>query len=135
MNLFKGWIGEKKTTFYLWLSLRSKPYHRFHNIILPSFVAKTTVTKFCGGPCAKRAYKARKRNDKIELSKEETKQTIQQPIIQIQAKEFLTVAEASQILNLSRTTIWRLIKKERLKVSKLGNRIIIRKSDLNQLFS
>jgi excisionase family DNA binding protein len=99
------------------------------------FIAKTTVTKFCGDPCAKRAYKARKRAEKIEDAKEETKQTIQQPIIQIQAKEFLTVAEVSQILNLSRTTIWRLIKKERLKVSKLGKRIIIRKSDIIQLLN
>jgi excisionase family DNA binding protein len=99
------------------------------------FVEKTTVTKFCGDPCAKRAYKARKRNEKIAFSKEETKQTIQQPIIQIQAKEFLTVAEASQILNLSRTTIWRLIKKEQLKAAKLGSRIIIHKSDISQLLN
>ncbi len=36
MNLLRGWIGEKKTTFYLWLGLRKKTYHRFHDIILPS---------------------------------------------------------------------------------------------------
>lgn len=36
MNLFRGWIGEKKTIFYLWLSLSKKSYQRFHNIILPS---------------------------------------------------------------------------------------------------
>ena len=99
------------------------------------FIAKTTVTKYCGDNCAKRAYKARKRDAKIALSKEETKQTIQQPIIQIQAKEFLTVAQASKVLNLSRTTVWRLIKSERIKAAKLGSRIIIRKSDINQLFS
>ena len=99
------------------------------------FIAKTTVTKYCGDNCAKRAYKVRKRNEKIELSKEETKQTMQQPIIQIQAKEFLTVAQVSKVLNISRTTVWRLIKSERLKAAKLGSRIIIRKSDINQLFS
>lgn len=59
------------------------------------FIAKTTVTKYCGDNCTKRAYKARKRDDKIALAKEETKKTVQLPIIQIQAKEFLTVAEAS----------------------------------------
>jgi len=36
MSLFKGWIGEKKTAFRLWLWLDSKDYHRFHNLILPS---------------------------------------------------------------------------------------------------
>lgn len=36
MNLFRGWIGEKKTSFYLWLSLNSKDYRKFHNLIIPS---------------------------------------------------------------------------------------------------
>ncbi len=43
MNLFRGWIGEKKTTFYLWLSLRSKLYHKFNNIILPSKNGTTQI--------------------------------------------------------------------------------------------
>jgi len=36
MSLFKGWIGEKKTMFYLWLSLSKKSYHKFHNVIILS---------------------------------------------------------------------------------------------------
>ena len=43
MNLFRGWIGKKKTTFYLWLSLRNKSYHKFHNIILPSENGTTQI--------------------------------------------------------------------------------------------
>jgi restriction system protein len=43
MNIFKGWIGEKKTKFYLWLALRKKTYHRFHNIILPSNNGTTQI--------------------------------------------------------------------------------------------
>jgi predicted RNA-binding Zn-ribbon protein involved in translation (DUF1610 family) len=43
MNLFRGWIGEKKTIFYLWLSLRKKFYHRFHNIIFPSANGTTQI--------------------------------------------------------------------------------------------
>jgi len=43
MNLFRGWIGEKKTTFYLWISLRNNSYHRFHNIILPSNNGTTQI--------------------------------------------------------------------------------------------
>lgn len=43
MDIFKGWIGEKKTTFYLWLSLRNKSYHKFHNIILPSNNGTTQI--------------------------------------------------------------------------------------------
>ena len=32
----KGWIGEQKTKFWLWLWLNGKIYRRFHNVILPS---------------------------------------------------------------------------------------------------
>jgi hypothetical protein len=30
------------------------------------FVPKTTVTKYCGDDCAKRAYKKRKRDEKVQ---------------------------------------------------------------------
>lgn len=43
MNPFRGWIGEKKTTFYLWLSLPKKRYRTFHNIILPSKNGTTQI--------------------------------------------------------------------------------------------
>ena len=43
MNIFKGWIGEKKTTFNLCFSLRNKFYHKFHNIILPSKNGTTQI--------------------------------------------------------------------------------------------
>jgi len=43
MDIFRGWIGEKKAAFYLWLSLPSKSYHIFHNIILPSQSGTTQI--------------------------------------------------------------------------------------------
>lgn len=36
MKLLRGWIGEKKASLHLWLSLSRKSYHRFHDIILNS---------------------------------------------------------------------------------------------------
>lgn len=39
MNLipqFKGWIGEKKTSFLLWCFLSSKNYLKYHDLIIPS---------------------------------------------------------------------------------------------------
>ena len=35
-KLFKGWLGEKKSAARLWLSLDSKTYKRFHNLIIPA---------------------------------------------------------------------------------------------------
>jgi hypothetical protein len=34
MSFLKGWFGEKKTTFNMWLSLDSSVYHRYHNLII-----------------------------------------------------------------------------------------------------
>jgi restriction system protein len=36
MISFRGWFGEKKTTFDMWLSLDSRVYRRFHDVIIPS---------------------------------------------------------------------------------------------------
>lgn len=35
-NIFKGWFGETKATFNMWLSLDDQIYQRFHDTILPS---------------------------------------------------------------------------------------------------
>jgi hypothetical protein len=36
MTLFRGWFGEKKTIFNMWLSLDKKVYRRFHDVIIPA---------------------------------------------------------------------------------------------------
>ncbi len=94
------------------------------------FIAKTTTTKYCGDRCSKRAYKERKKLEAIKASNEEVKKQIELPLIEIQSKEFLSIAETMQLLNISRTTIWRMIKDQKIKPLKFGNRVIIKKTDL-----
>lgn len=43
MSPFRGWLGEKKTTFIMWLTLDKKVYQRFHNIIIPSANSTTQI--------------------------------------------------------------------------------------------
>lgn len=43
MSLFKGWFGELKTTFNMWLTLDSEIYHRFHGLIFPSNNGTTQI--------------------------------------------------------------------------------------------
>lgn len=95
------------------------------------FIAKTTMTKYCGDNCAKRAYKERK---KIKASFKEATKQIQRPITELQAKEYLFINEICQIFNVRRSTVYRLVKDQKIKAAKGGTRVIIRKSDLNQLF-
>jgi predicted RNA-binding Zn-ribbon protein involved in translation (DUF1610 family) len=50
LSLFRGWIGEKKTTFYLWLSLNGKVYRRFHDVIIPAKNGTTQIDHLLVSP-------------------------------------------------------------------------------------
>lgn len=98
------------------------------------FTAKTTVTKYCGDKCAKKAYKARKRAEKLQASKKETKVVKLQPVERLNIKPFLSIAETCQLVGVSRSTLNRMVKRGDLIVGKIGTRTILRRSDVNQLF-
>ena len=99
------------------------------------FTARTTVTKYCSHRCASRAYKARQRGKEIEKSKVERVETLAAPIIKVQTKDFLSVDEAAELLGVSRWTISRAVKDKRLNAIRLGKRIVIKRSDIDSLFT
>jgi len=43
MRILKGWFGEKKTAFGMWLSLDSNVYRRFHDLIIPTNNGTTQI--------------------------------------------------------------------------------------------
>lgn len=100
-----------------------------------TFEAKTTVTKYCGDTCAKRAYKARLRTAKVEASNKETKEIKQVDLEPIKSKEFLTVPDAAKLLNCSLRTMYRIIDNGRIKAINLSERkTLVRRSDIDELF-
>lgn len=99
-----------------------------------TFTARTTVTKYCSDQCSKRAYKARKRAEKLNASDIETKNIISVSQEELKAKEFLTITETCTLLSVSRWTIWRAIKNKELNAGSIGRRKIIRRSDIEKLF-
>ncbi|WP_161891168.1 helix-turn-helix domain-containing protein [Pontibacter russatus] len=98
------------------------------------FIAKTTVTQYCSDNCAKRAYKARQKKTKIEASNEQTKAVKLKPLVELGAKEFLSISETCQLLGLSRWTVWRAIKANELTALKVGRRAILKRANLDKLF-
>jgi len=98
------------------------------------FTARTTVTKYCSDNCAKRAYKLRTKESKIQVSHEETQRIKEKPIEEIKTKEFLSIAEASKLLGISPRTLYRMIARNELKIGKAGNRTIIKRSEIDKLF-
>ncbi len=98
------------------------------------FTARTTVTKYCGDTCAKKAYKVRKRNEKIRDSNKETKEIIRKPLEQIKVKEFLTVNETAILLGCSKRTAYRLIKIGTIKATNLSERMTrIKREEIDKL--
>jgi excisionase family DNA binding protein len=98
------------------------------------FIAKTTVTKYCTDICAKSAYKVRMKENKIKKSNQETEKTRLFPLEQINSKAFLSIAETAQLLGVSRTTIYRMIRRNYWRCARIGRRIIIRRLDIEKLF-
>lgn len=99
------------------------------------FEARTTVTRYCSDVCAKRAYKARKRNEKLSTSDLETRHFTVQPVEEVQRLEFLTVPEAAKLIRVSRRTIYRLIGCGEIRVKKVGRRSIIPRKAIDKFFS
>ncbi|MEQ1586545.1 MAG: helix-turn-helix domain-containing protein [Cyclobacteriaceae bacterium] len=100
------------------------------------FEARTTVTKFCGDTCAKRAYKVRLREGKISSSNAETLKIASRPIEDIRAKEFLTVRDVATLLNSSRQTVYTLINTGCIKAVNIAQRkTMIKRSEIDKLFS
>jgi excisionase family DNA binding protein len=107
-----------------------------------SFVARTTVTRYCSKQCNSRAYKKQKRDEKVKATLKETKetlqgvQTLQSPQSStLHSKQYLSVQEAANLIGTSRWTIQRMIKREQLKAAKFGRRTIIAKSEIDNLFN
>ncbi|MFP4088952.1 MAG: helix-turn-helix domain-containing protein [Cyclobacteriaceae bacterium] len=98
------------------------------------FIAKTTVTKFCGDNCAKRDYKKRKREQKVQKVAPVAIQKNEFNQLQLREKEFLSIAETCSLLGASRMTLYRQIKGGKIKAAKIGRRTIIKRSEIEKLF-
>jgi excisionase family DNA binding protein len=99
------------------------------------FVAKTTVTRFCSLRCNSKNYKNKTKQGKIALSNEQTQKVIEAPIRLINEMDYLTLTNTCKLLNVSRTTLWRLIKNNVLNTYAIGGKTIIKRIDIDNLFN
>jgi excisionase family DNA binding protein len=99
------------------------------------FIAQTIRTKCCSDTCAKRFYKFKKKQEKIELNTIEVKAIKDKPLDEIRAKEFLTVREVAKLLNSSRQTIYNIINNGTLKATNISEKkTLVRRLDIERLF-
>jgi hypothetical protein len=93
------------------------------------FIARKTTTETCFDPCAKRLYKLRQREKAISRAKLETEARrkpeafiTEEQIKVIQAKEWLTLVEASLLLNVTPLTLRRWTLAGKVKSKKVGRK-------------
>lgn len=98
------------------------------------FIAHTMVTRFCSKSCTEKAYKDRKRKQKLqEYEARQSEQPMQEVGI-VGSKPFLSPAEAATLLGISRATIYRHMAAGIIRALQLRGRTIIRKSDIEKMF-
>lgn len=105
-----------------------------------AFTARTTVTNYCGDNCAKKAYKAKKRNEKIQSTLKHDMQQQKETVNlynsnAINNKDFLSVTDASLLIGVSRWTIQRMIQQGRLKSVPFGRKHIVARWQIENLFN
>lgn len=104
-----------------------------------TFTARTTVTKYCSNSCGKKAWKLRKRQEKISAAISETENIIETKSnansVLNTNKEYLSITEASQLIGVSRWTIQRMIQNGRLKAVPFGRKRILSKKQIENLFN
>ena len=92
------------------------------------FIAKKTTTNYCSHQCASQGYKHRMRERRLELRE-------LQDLIEVKSKldhqDYFTFAQAAQLMGVSRQYIYKLVKEEKLRASKISARMsIIRRADI-----
>ncbi|AVR46767.1 DNA-binding protein [Christiangramia fulva] len=108
-----------------------------------TFIAKTMVTRYCSHTCNSRAYKEKKKYEKLNgdsvSNNEEIIKKVPGPsssyLSIIKETEFLTVPEVAKLLRLSKATVYRLIKEGNLKAVKFSQRSTrVKRSEIDNLF-
>jgi predicted DNA-binding transcriptional regulator AlpA len=98
------------------------------------FIAKTTVTKCCSDPCAKKYYKAQKRQTKVEASNEQTKEQLRPVATLVPAisrpdftEDLINIQTLSAATGISRASLFRLMQDDAFPKLRIGRILLFDK--------
>lgn len=98
------------------------------------FIARKTTTEYCSHRCSGLAYKERKRQAKLDSYQREYEYQ-QSGQKEVAKQEFLTPTQAATLLGVCHVTIYNYINRGVIKVWKLKRKTLIRRADVDELFS
>lgn len=94
-----------------------------------NYIAKVITSVYCSPNCSKAGYRKKKRLEKLEKRKLEIAKKVPKN------QEYISVSNAVALYDVSRDTLYRLIKKEQIKSYNLGTRLIrVCREDLEKQF-
>ncbi|MBO9586512.1 MAG: helix-turn-helix domain-containing protein [Flavobacterium sp.] len=96
------------------------------------FTAKTIKTKFCSLACGSKNYKKRCSEKKREVRREEMISTHAADVEKLEKLEFFTIDQASLFMGISRRTLYRVISRSEIAISKIGSRTFIKRSAIDK---
>ena len=100
------------------------------------FIAKTTVTKYCGNKCNSKDYKNKIKALKVYVANNETKKIIPQHIKnrELNEKITLSISDLGELIGISRSTINRLLNEKKLTRIYVKSRVFITRSEVKNVF-
>lgn len=99
------------------------------------FTAHKMSTAYCSHKCANSAYKERVRKERISAyQKELSIKEYNEPLKDLEQREFFTPTAAAKLLGISRATIYRYLADETIKAVQFKGKTLIRRKDIDMLF-
>jgi len=111
-----------------------------------TFIAKTTVTKFCSDDCAKRNYKKRQKEQKVTTAILETNESINEKHSQPKSttkaltsvehlqRDWVNAQHMAELLGVAERTFFRLLKDPVMPRLKIGRKLLFNKQDVFEYF-
>ena len=109
------------------------PYPKICVFCQEAFQARKSTTLYCSHKCAQRAYKENKRQEKLLQNKEEMKGEMTASVLAIQAREVLSVEQVCLLLGISRWTVIRMYKSNKIRTITIGRRRLILRIEIDKL--
>ncbi len=95
------------------------------------FIAGTSTTAYCSHRCSSLADKQRKRNERLKTTTREVRELQRQALLD---KNHLTISDAARLMQISRTTLYRIIKLNTIPLKHFTDRTVrIAREDLDKV--
>ena len=92
------------------------------------FMAKKTTTNYCSPQCSKRGYKHRMKERRMEMREFQEMLEVKN---KLESQEYFTFSQAARLMGVSRQYVYKLVKEDKLRASRLSSRMsLIRRTDI-----